>query len=46
VKFLFLPRFPGSLLGLDQRFLLVKPWCFLVLEREDGDDNIEKKGDQ
>jgi hypothetical protein len=33
VKFWFSPRFPGSLLGLDQRFLLVKPWCVLVLGR-------------
>jgi hypothetical protein len=32
VKFRFSPRFPGSLHGLDQRSLLVKPWCVLVLE--------------
>jgi hypothetical protein len=33
VKFWFSPRFPNSQLGLDQRFLLVKPFGSLVLGR-------------
>jgi hypothetical protein len=38
VKFWYSPRFSGSYHGLDQRSLLVKPWCVLVLRRGVSED--------